>query len=69
MLGVARHVGIVVFASAVLAEIVPTTPTEDQIFHTGDPCSIVWDPDTAPDGWKTMRIGEPLCFRRVARRP
>lgn len=58
MLGGARHVGIVVLASSVLAEIVPTTPTEDQIFHTGDQCTMAWNPDTAPDGWKTMRIGE-----------
>jgi len=41
-----------------LAEIVPVTPTEDEIFRTGDNCVISWDPDTQPGGWKTMRIGE-----------
>ena len=40
-----------------LAEIVPVTPTEDEIFRTGDACVISWDPDTQPGGWKTMRIG------------
>jgi hypothetical protein len=69
MLGGARHVGIVVFASSVLAEIVPTTPTEDEIFHTGDQCTMSWNPDTAPDGWNTMRIGQPPSGSVVARRP
>lgn len=45
-------------ASPALAEIVPATPTEEEIFRTGDNCVISWDPDTQPGGWKTMRIGE-----------
>lgn len=43
-------------ASPALAEIVPLTPTEEEIFRTGDTCVISWDPDTQPGGWKTMRI-------------
>jgi O-antigen ligase len=40
------------------AQIVPTTPEEGQVFYIGQDCSTSWAADTAPDGWKLMRIGK-----------
>ncbi|PVG03681.1 hypothetical protein CPB86DRAFT_810738 [Serendipita vermifera] len=39
-----------------LARIVPTEPTENQSFRTGETCPITWTSDGAVDGWKSMRI-------------
>jgi hypothetical protein len=49
---------VVLVVSPALAEINPVTPTEEEIFKTGEPCLIEWDADTQPGGWKTMRIGK-----------
>jgi hypothetical protein len=54
---------VVLAVSLALAEINPVTPTEEEIFKTGEPCLIEWDADTQPGGWKTMRIGKFVFVR------
>jgi hypothetical protein len=62
-----RHspVWIALAISPAIAEIIPATPTEEEVFRTGEPCLIEWDADTQPGGWKTMRIGT-FAFATVA---